>query len=207
MIEHQPWKGSKYGQGIIGSKRIALVGHSHYLNPPDYDGFTRYVVQGVMDGKRLPFFTRIATWFGTQPNLLFDQVIFFNYLPECVGAKIDKNKNGTREQYARGETRLLRILTACDVHKAIVFGLGLAELLPLPRQLSEGKTYRRLNTPPKHYYWHTYSVSKCIVPMFVLPHPQSPVPNLEMVEVIHEILDFQLPSDGLCPPLLHQGAT
>jgi hypothetical protein len=75
MIEHILWVASTYGEGSLSRQRIAIVGHSHYLDPPDFYDFTVYVVSVVMGGKRLSFFTRIATWFGTQPSLAFSLLL------------------------------------------------------------------------------------------------------------------------------------
>jgi hypothetical protein len=113
VIEHEPWRGLSYEKGIdSNSQRIAVVGYSHHGNEEDTNKFTNNVVCKAIAGKcKLAFFNQIAGYFGSENIAVFwNRVLFFNYLPDLIGADDDRYKSGSEDQIKRANGRFLRLL-------------------------------------------------------------------------------------------------
>ena len=115
MIQHIPWKGQRYEEGIE-SQRICIFGNSHWLGEgkEDTDDFTIDVLQGVIDGSwNLSFFTQIRNYFGyTDHKEFWDRVIFLNYLPECIGGPKQRYNFAPRDQIELAKVRFLTLIRA-----------------------------------------------------------------------------------------------
>src|SRR5690606_11078322 len=114
-----------YASGISG-QRIAIVGHSHHREEadPDTPNMTLDVMRGVVEqGWRLGFFTQVEGYFPPMPDF-WHRVMFFNYLPCCVGTSDQRYGRGTDEQIAVAQVRLSRLLGKHKPHKLFVFTNG-----------------------------------------------------------------------------------
>jgi hypothetical protein len=97
---HNPAVGILYGSKPLG--RLLIVGLSHYGSESEVKGagFTQAVAGAVIDGKRIPYFTKIATLFcdsgGRQysPSEFYSSVAFYNFLPDVfrVRQRVEKNQ-------------------------------------------------------------------------------------------------------------------
>jgi hypothetical protein len=122
-IVHDPWRPtSKDG---IGGQHIAIVGYSHHLKGGDVDckSLTRDVVRDVIKGKKkLSFFTSIQNYFGyNNPKDFWTRVLFFNFLPDCIGDSDNKYGKGSDEQHRLAQDRVRRILSKERPDKVFVF--------------------------------------------------------------------------------------
>lgn len=187
MIEHKPWIGSNYEEGIDG-ERIAIVGHSHYGDADD-ELLTCTILQGVIeDNEALGFFTSIRTYFGYLSHAEFwNRVMFFNYLPRCVGTASERFAVGSAEQIEVAKSRFVRLLK--DEHPAKVFvftnsdGKGWQTFPKTDQEKAGGQTL-----PLKGFSgfrWGTYTVEGHVAMAFGLRHPQGADGNLMRRAVEH----------------------
>ena len=123
-VEHDPWVGQGYSEGIAG-QRIAVVGYSHWRdeNDDDTDNFTIFVVKRLIEeDQKISFFCRIRDDFSYGSTEKFwNSVLFFNFLPNCVGTASERYDYGTREQVRRGQARFEKLLGAYAPDKVLVF--------------------------------------------------------------------------------------
>jgi hypothetical protein len=122
-IVHDPWRPTSK-DGIDG-QHIAIVGYSHHLKGGDVDckSLTRDVVRDVIKGKKkLSFFTSIQNYFGyNNPKDFWTRVLFFNFLPDCIGDSDNKYGKGSDEQHRLAQDRVRRILSKERPNKVFVF--------------------------------------------------------------------------------------
>jgi hypothetical protein len=127
VVEHQPSIGCEYKTAGLDGQRVAVVGYSHWsgeLDGKDYAEFTKDVILGVMDGRiqRTNFFTCIRDYFGFDSHADFwSKVVFFNYLPRCVGGPDQRYAKGTKKDHSDGNVRFRRIIGECAARKVVVF--------------------------------------------------------------------------------------
>lgn len=123
-IEHEPWIGRNYADGIEG-QRLLIAGFSHYGSYSDGHAgaeFTNYVMRTWALKGQIPFFNHIASYFGFASGCAFwDRVAFANTLGTSVGEDI--YSFGTEEQRDAVQHRVLRLLAQMPLppQKAIVF--------------------------------------------------------------------------------------
>lgn len=122
MIEHTPWVGSRYEQGI-GGKTVAISGYSHWGDEPDTSDATVKCVEHVIDGTwSISFFDKIMSYFGFSDRSLFwNSVIFFNFVPSLIGSGGNRYAWATEEQKAIGQRRVLRIVEQYKPERLLVF--------------------------------------------------------------------------------------
>jgi hypothetical protein len=124
MIEHDHWRGPDYRKMGVGGQKLAIVGYSHYLQPGGTDStdFTvRTMTDNVLARCCVPgFFDRIASYFDMDSEF-WNRVVFFNFVPCCIGFDDDKFKGATPDQVASGQARTLKILAAELPDKLFVF--------------------------------------------------------------------------------------
>ena len=71
-MEHWEWCLSGYRDDGLSGQRIAIVGHSHWSNDPDHDGFTDVCLRNVISGDwRIPFSPRSRGTSGLPIPLTF----------------------------------------------------------------------------------------------------------------------------------------
>lgn len=176
MIEHLPWVGRDYASGISG-QRIAIVGHSHHREEadPDTPDMTLAVMRGVVEqGWRLGFFTQIEGYFPPMSDF-WQRVMFFNYLPACIGTSDRRYDRGSPEQIALARTRLHRLMAEHKPHKLMVFtnahGKGWPTFPPV-REVSDGSKAPSLGPAFPGFTWGTYETDGHRVMAFGLRHPQ-----------------------------------
>jgi hypothetical protein len=178
MTEHTPWRGQQYGLGI-GGQRFAIVGYSHHRKPDeaDHNGFTEDVVRDVIGGnlKGDSFFAAVRGYFGDDDKEAFwNRVMFFNFLPDCVGVTHQRYMKGTKEQIIRGKERFFRVIREEQPpHKVLVFTRKGWNDFPRTSEQEAGKERIPLGTnfDPK-FSWGTYACDDHIVMAFGLRHPQ-----------------------------------
>ena len=103
-IEHDPWEGPKYQMGI-DEQRIAIVGYSHHRAEDDHDtrSFTRDVINDVLARDSHQFFRSIRAYFAFEDTRDFwSRVLFFNFLPDCIGTTDRRYADGTTQQSLTG---------------------------------------------------------------------------------------------------------
>jgi hypothetical protein len=178
MIEHDPWIGSHYQSGLDG-QRIAIVGYSDYCDPPDFDrkDFSKAAIRDVISGaqKGDAFFSRIRSYFNfkdTDTVAFWNRVIYFNFLPNCIGSSENRYDYGTIDQIGRGKERFLRIIRKKKPHKVFVFTTKGWEAFPLTREEQATNTLLWLGSEFPKFSWGTYDADGSIVMAFGLKHPQ-----------------------------------
>ncbi len=169
VIEHVPWRGPECEFGIDG-QRFAIVGYSHWLgdNEVDSDDATVDVVSKVISGEyNIAFFNHVRNYFKFVNHQEFwNHVMFFNFLPSCVGKADERFKSGMGGQIERAKTRFLRIIRKHQPHKVRVFTRKGWWMLPATREeLPLGTEFPGLS-------WGTYDADGHIVRAFGLRHPQ-----------------------------------
>ncbi|HYB90988.1 MAG TPA: hypothetical protein VEC38_08080 [Candidatus Binataceae bacterium] len=170
MIEHKPWEGPNYKDGING-QRIAIVGHSHH-GDEDSENFTLEVMADVISGReRYKFFDQIRDYFSFQDSAEFwNHVVFFNYLPDCVGPDEKRYEYGTKEQLDLARERFLRLLKEYRPQKVFVFTTEMWRELPESRE--QGPSNPSGEIGGDGFSWCTYDADAQIVMAFGLPHPE-----------------------------------
>ena len=187
MIEHEPWKGPHYETGING-ERIAIVGHSHYRDCEDTNSFTLDVMSDVISGRcSYSFFNHIATYFDARHiGGIWNRVLFFNYLPDCVGSDEERYKFGRPEQIERGHERFLRLLAEYRPQKVFVFSKKIWPKRPPTREDSAAG-----EITDGGFSWGTYQAGRQIVMDFNLRHPERAPKDL-MRKAVQRILSMPL---------------
>lgn len=160
MIEHSPWIGPDYQQGIEGH-RVAIVGYSNWWDSEDSADVTTDTVERVVSGEWKPaFFSSIRNYFGFTSNAEFwNRVMFFNFVPEIIGKGDERFNSATKEQKERGRERVLRLFDEHRPQKAFVFSTKAWTDFP---PLNEGIERD----------WGTYGEADRLVTAFGLRHPQ-----------------------------------
>ncbi len=173
MLEHEPWAGRKYPNGLDGQK-IAIVGYSHHHEPRhrDREDLTIRMVDHVLKGNKWPnsFFPPMARYFAMDNSVLWSKVLFFNFLPNCVGATRQRYGRGTDHQIAIGRNRFLRILRAKRPHKVLVFTRKWCAFPETDEERAGKDLFPLVGFP--NFEWGTYTVGNHAVATFFLRHPQ-----------------------------------
>lgn len=135
-VEHKPFKGGDYEQGING-KRIAVVGYSfwHDGEYPDSEDWGAFTLSKVLSGAWKPrFYSTIRNSFGFNNHTEFwNRVLFFNYVPTMIGTGAERFATATDEEATVANARFSRIIDEHRPDLVFVFtkktqlgGLGLA---------------------------------------------------------------------------------
>jgi hypothetical protein len=194
MVEHIPWVGEEYQTGIE-RQRIAIVGYSHWMDEGEEDSAdcTLTVIRKVIAAEekfdQTRFFVQIRNYFNFASHSDFwNRVLFFNYIPECIGTSEERYKDATPNQVERAQVRFLRMVQERLPHKVLVFTTkGWPSLPPtLEDQRPSGKPLR-LAAEFGGFEWGTYKTNGHLVLTFGLRHPQGASGKL-MRRVVQHIL-------------------
>jgi hypothetical protein len=129
------------------------------------------VLTGEQRGDSL--FTPISRYFGFEDRTAFwNRVLFFNFLPDCIGTSKHKYAVGTDSQVERAKERFLRILRKEKPHKVFVFTTKGWRDCPLTKQEQAGEHCTLLGSRFKDVTWGRYVFSAHSVIAFGLRHPQ-----------------------------------
>jgi hypothetical protein len=178
VIEHEPWVGSEFDKLGLNGQRIAIVGYSHHRAVADDDSatFTIREVRDVISGKETggSLFAPVTHYFGFDDKGAFlSRVMFFNYLPDCIGTTDEKYGYGTKEQINRAQERFLRIIRKRHPHKVLVFTAKGWSDFPPTREKQTTNALLPLGLDfPKSFSWGTYDADRHVVMAFGLRHPQ-----------------------------------
>lgn len=195
MVQHLHWRGDHYNPGIAG-QRLAIVGYSHWGDDDDYgDEGTRNcitkVISGEWSGSAMRFFASLRNYFGFESHADFwHRVVFFNFLPDCVGDGDARFKWGTEEQSNRGRQRFMSILTEEKPHKVLVFTSKGWQSCPSTREEigASGNAQLELGSEFPKFSCGTYEVGGHVVMAFGLRHPQG-APGEIMRRAVRHILN------------------
>jgi len=170
IIEHKPWEGPNYKEGGINGQRIAIVLHSHH-GDNDTDNFTLETISDVISGREsYKDLNLIRDYFGFQDSADFwNRVVFFNYLPDCVGTDEKRYEYGTKDQIKRAKERFPRLLAKYRPQKVFVFSKEMWKELPESRE--EGPKNPSGEFKCDGFSWCTYNADGQIVTVFNLEHP------------------------------------
>jgi hypothetical protein len=124
IIEHDPFKGQRYEQGIQG-KKVAVVGYSHWRDgeQPDQTDFSLLVMDNILKGVWSPqFFGSIRNYFGfSNQEKFWSSVLFFNYVPALIGTGDQRFCTATDDDANRANARFERILDEYKPDLTFVF--------------------------------------------------------------------------------------
>lgn len=191
-MEHLPWIGPDYKFGLEG-QRLAIVGYSHWLwdgHEDEIEG-TRHCIAKIVSGdERISFFTAIRNYFGYDSHDDFWRyVMFFNYLPNCVGGSSRRFGDGTAEQIGIAKKRFLRLIREGLPDKIFIF-TSRRWAFPQP----DGPL-RQLHPEFSNFLCGTYIVNGHRSQAFFLRHPQGAGGEL-MRQAVKFILDRRNPGIG-----------
>src|ERR1700739_1430469 len=177
MLQHIPWKGHRYEEGI-NSQRICIVGNSHWVDEGEKDSIdsTIVVITKVIEGFwNIAFFTKIRNYFGfTCHREFWDRVIFVNYLPECIGGPNERYNTGTKEQIECAKQRFLTLIRKEHPHKVFVFSKQAWSTFPTTREEEACGRAGPVLSPNEfpEFSWGTYDAGGHLVLALGLRHPQ-----------------------------------
>ena len=170
IIEHGPSRGNDYESGIDG-ERIAIVGYSHHHDPgkPDRDSLTMEVISEVISGEKkgYAFFSRVSEYFDSDAAF-WNRVLFFNFLPDCIGVTAQRYGTGSQIQIERGQERFLRIIREQRPHKVFVFTMKGWRAI----QEKTGEATASLGESFPRFSWDSYTAADWAFMAFGLRHPQ-----------------------------------
>lgn len=175
-FEHHHWRGPGY-HDVPAGQRLAIVGYSHYRQrtEDDFPDFTRWVIENdVLSGSRnIAFFKQIAGYFDGDTDF-WNQVIFFNFIPYCIGTDEDRYEDGSRYQIEAGQQRVLRILEEEKPDKLLVFTTKGWRDFPATAEESDGypgNPQLGAEFPPE-FRSGTYRINGHTTRAYGLRHPQ-----------------------------------
>jgi len=175
MVEHDPWCGPNYKTFGLKGQRIAIVGYSHHRceTEPDTNAFTVETVRRAISHDDMPFFAKIRSYFGYEHSGDFwNSVLFFNFLPDCVGTTDRRYAYGTSEQIERGRARALQLFREYSPERALIFTTKGWHEFPPTREEAAGGSCTPLGTEFARFSFGTYGVGDHVVIAVGLRHPQ-----------------------------------
>lgn len=188
MVEHEPWVGPDYGKPgtSLGEHRIAIVGYAHFRTGwEDTERVTRNCVSKLISGDvKMASLARIRNCFDyTTHRGFWEQVMFFNYLPNCVEEEEWFGK-GTTEQIMVAKPRFLRLIAEHRPAKVLIF-TPKKRTVDFPRPGSKLK----IIDPFLTLKWGAYSVGDHSALAFFLGRPRAT--DVEWLRpVVKRILDL-----------------
>ncbi len=190
IIEHEPWEGPNYKTGGISGQRIAIVLHSHH-GDEDTNDFTLKAMSDVISGREsYTDLDKVRDYFGFQDSADFwNRVVFFNYLPDCVGPDEKRYDYGTKDQLKRAKERFLRLLAKYRPQKVFVFSIEMWKELPPSREEGPDNPYGEIKCDG--FSWCTYDADGQIVMVFNLQHPDR-APKKPQTQAVRKILAMPL---------------
>jgi hypothetical protein len=171
MVDHDPWVGPDYGKAgtALGGHRVAVVGYTHWgKGAEDRATVTIECISKLISGDlKMPSLARIRNCFGYNNNKGFwEQVMFFNYLPNSVEAEEWLGK-GTEEQIMVAKPRFLHLIKKHRPSKVLIF-TPKARTSDFPRPGSKLQSLQPFPT----LQWGTYSVGHHSASAFFLRRPR-----------------------------------
>lgn len=141
MIVHSPWVGDSYKLGIQG-KRVCVIGFSHHTEGQDHSAFTEDLLIQIngyspdpYNNAGLSFFINIRNYFGFRRHQEFwPNVMFFNFLPNVVGASSNRYGPGSAGQLEIAAERVLRLFQDYKPEKAFLFSAKAWDNFPETRE-------------------------------------------------------------------------
>lgn len=198
-MEHDPWIGKDYQDKVgIGGQCIAVIGHSHYGNKPDFPGYTTGAISSCVHGGNEDFDGSMATfdavpgYFGfNDARDFWPKVIFLNFLPTLVGTSEEKFGYGSDEQIKAGVHRLLRIFQNYKPTKAFVFSSKAWDCCPKTLEGTEQRLSDRLGHDFLGFRGGHYGTLEAPTMTFGLRHPMGASKD-RMQRVVKTLMDTPL---------------
>ena len=190
MIEHREWLNEPLYQAGINGQNIAIVDYSHYLKEYSNDSpsVTVDTINDVMSEKRIPFFSSISAYFGDAD--IWKKVLFFNFLPNAIGYRKDRNNIGKEDQLRRGRARVIRLIERYSPDKLLVFTTKGWNEFPKTQEEKKREELLSLSTF-SGFTWGTYRTQRGRTMAFGLRHPLY-APKDVMSGAVREILSMAL---------------
>ena len=116
----------------------------------------------------------------------WQRVMFFNYLPECVGGAGEHFNHGTQEQISRAKDRFLRLIQQELPDKVLVF-TSRRWAFPF-----DAETFQKLGSRFSNFYLQEYRFDGHSIPISFLRYPQGASGEL-MRGAIEFALDYREP--------------
>lgn len=176
-IVHLPWVGNQYKSGING-KRIAIVGYSHWKgnDDPDEDNedVTKVVLDKVLEGKysNITFYNKIQSYFGRESVDFWNNVLFFNFIPNYIGLAEKRHAEGSDAQVEIGKQRFYDILQKYQPHSVFIFSRKAWESLPPTIEEAAGIRGDAIPGGQPNFERHHYLINDQFVQAMALRHTQ-----------------------------------
>jgi len=191
---HNPFVGPRFGQSQFG--RLLIVGLSHYGDEKETQepNFTQKIINEVIAGRSISYFTKIAHLFRNSdgnpfsPAEFYPLVAFYNFLPDHFSYP---KQPPTHEQYHAPETQQFfrKVLKELKPDRVLITGKRLWQILPSRNPPFEPKPAYDLKAPltgslhpdQKHAWWHVTDDGEyaLVAPIY---HPSSPAFNANKAE-------------------------
>lgn len=203
-IIHNPWVGNKYKYGIDGNK-IAIVGYSHWKGneDPEVDNVDATIkdMEIISNGGRsnIQFFFKIRRYFNHQSSDFWNSVLFFNFIPNYIGAAEDRHAQGTAAQIDSGKQRFYDILHEHLPHKIFVFSRKAWDDMPPTLENSAGKTGDLILAGQPSFKREHYFVNGQFVQAFALRHTQG-----ALDAVMYPVVSAAMALSPNCPTQLQK---
>ncbi len=144
MRKFMPWVGSRYHEGLFGTK-VLILGESQYGSRDETLQFTSYIIEKYGKNKRSRFFTvtqRLVTLDkkrgyipAAQRRAFWEKVAFYNYVQEFVGTKA--RMRPTRAHWLAAQQPFLE--TVEELKPDVIVVLGKETKRNLPKPLPSGR--------------------------------------------------------------------
>jgi hypothetical protein len=141
----------------------------------DHRGFTKVVVKRVLTGEQRgdSLFTVIPRYFGYDDRAAFwNRVLFFNFIPDCIGTSSNKYAVGDAQQIRSARERFERILQKEKPDKVFVFTTKGWKECPETVKEKRHESCTQLGEGFKDITWGKYVFNGHTVMAFGLRHPQ-----------------------------------
>jgi len=125
----------------------------------------------VLNGENIAFFKKIPDYFG-QSLTFWNDVLFFNFLPDIVGDGENRYGSGTTQQIIRGKARFLRLVEQHAPDKIFVFSKRAWRQLPPKAEETKGLECEPISEEMPSFQRGSYRGPRGSVSVFGLRHPQ-----------------------------------
>lgn len=130
-MQFERWRGPQFGEGVLGSKRLLVLGESHYSEHPEEDArgsLTQEIIKDFRDDKRSDaYFRRVqalvagAGGSDSEDRQLWNQIAFCNYIREFAGTHHDDRPKP--ELWEEARKPFLRLLDELKPDRVLVTGV------------------------------------------------------------------------------------
>ncbi|QYE35239.1 hypothetical protein KZX46_04355 [Polymorphobacter sp. PAMC 29334] len=173
-VQHEPWVGLNYGSGAFNGEKIAIVGYSHWDNDIDTNEKTKETLAGVATGStvEIAFFNKIMGYFKRDDPAFWNEVMFFNFIPNTIGTGDERHDSGTDEQHRLGQARALALMEEHKPDRVFVFSAKAWRNFPKSIEDLAELQADEIIPEEAEFVRNHYRVEDHVVLAFGLRHPQ-----------------------------------